>query len=224
MAGKGLVSAELLQVFGTDGLITITDLGDEIMKAVWYALVPLFVCGCASPRHPDSDRDTIVAKSIVLVDEQGRQRIVINGTEDEPSITVYNASGKACIEAGLNSPESGFFILYGPGESQIWMQANDRLSLGIDDEAGKNRLILELGSGDLAEMIMRDRKGIGRLGFGLAGETGSPYIDLSGRLESHSVFIEVAPKDDAPQFTMWDQQGNVVFAMPAHPASSPDNE
>ena len=133
--------------------------------------------------------EALRARSLTLVDAQGRERIVLAAPDEGPSLRVRDEAGRDRIVAELVKDEAAF---------------------RLRDAAGRDRAVL-VARAQGAEAALLDEAGRSRASLGTYGkETALRLRDEAGRLRAEMA----APGEGNPKMALYGQDGKPVFAAP----------
>jgi hypothetical protein len=89
----------------------------------------------------------VVARSFVLVDENGKTRAVLAGVKDGPALGLYDENGKtrAWLDVGEDGPGLTLYDENGKGRAMLAVGKDGPGLLGLYDENGKPSAVLDVG-------------------------------------------------------------------------------
>jgi hypothetical protein len=160
----------------------------------------------------DGQFNQITARGLTIVDDSGRERVLIGSAKEGTGISVFNMAGKKVLGIGLPADEEGSGILFADKEGR------PRIGLGLDqglpsmafvDDKGKK--IIGMG-GDRRGygLTIMDENEVERAGIGFKeGNTGVVLYDDKGQY----VRGIVRQKDGLHYFSYVDEKGNELVVQ-----------
>ena len=153
------------------------------MAVMTISLFSVAMLGAAAVQG-DGQFNRVTAKVLAIVDDSGKERILIGSTKEGTGIRMLNDSGKRVLGMGIPADGKGNGILFADreGRARIGLGLDEGLpSMAIVDENGKK--IIGLG-GDRRGygLSIMDEKEVERAGIGFKeGNTGIVLYDDKGQ-------------------------------------------
>jgi hypothetical protein len=108
-------------------------------------------------RADDEPPRTITARQVILVDEDGKKRVLVSGLKEMPGVFVMDAEEKQRAAIVL-SPEGPAMYLCDPdGTKRVYCDVGRSPVLGIADESGAPRAVVGLFDGKPALNVYAPR-------------------------------------------------------------------
>jgi hypothetical protein len=113
--------------------------------------VVLVLLGTAGAMAPAEK--VLTVQTLRVVDEKGKERVVLEGTGGAPGLAVYDAEETSRVILGV-ARDGAAFLMFAEGETET------------------NRIMLGLNADGVPLLLMKDEKGVARLGAGVYAKVG----------------------------------------------------
>jgi hypothetical protein len=164
----------------------------RLERFVWFTLIGWLATTCflvvlqlKRPRDPRSVSDTLRVRQLIVLDREGRERIVIGSPLPDPVINGRVMKRRTVVSAGVQFKDPD-----GTERGGIAAEEDGSFMFGIDDESGKERahlyyipkrgsgVYLQSGRGSEAVSLLLPPETNGKPGLEITNSSGAPTADF----------------------------------------------